>query len=160
MKVKPLSPHVGAEVGDVDLTRPLAPEQVNGIKEALARHGVIFFRDQPIDLEMHRRFAMHFGELHIHVGGEGTASKPDEKYPEARRQHFDANSKRVSGEVWHTDQSCAAIQAARELYSCAETEFGDGWFAVDVSGETLSKTARDHWRRRETFPSGIRGRSP
>src|SRR5213082_2568873 len=23
---------------------------------------------------------------------------------------------------------------------------GEDWFAVDVSGETLSKTARDHWR--------------
>ena len=107
--VTPITPHIGAEVGNVDLTKPLTPEQVSGIKDALARHGVIFFREQPIDLEMHRRFAMYFGELHIHVGGEGTASKPDEKYPEARRQHFDANSKRVSGEVWHTDQSCAAI---------------------------------------------------
>ena len=107
--VTPLSPHVGAEIGNVDLTRPLTGEQVNDIKNALAGHGVIFFREQPIDLEMHRRFAMYFGELHIHVGGEGTASKPDEKYPEARRQHFDANSKRVSGEVWHTDQSCAAV---------------------------------------------------
>jgi len=109
LTVTPLSPHVGAEIGNVDLTKPLSPEQVSGIKDALGRHGVVFFREQPIDLEMHRRFAQYFGELHIHVGGEGTASKPDEKYPEARRQHFDANSKRVSGEVWHTDQSCAAI---------------------------------------------------
>lgn len=107
--VSPLSPHVGAEIGNVDLTKPLASDQVKAIKDALAAHGVIFFREQPIDLEMHRRFAQYFGELHIHVGGEGTASKPDEKYPEARRQHFDADSKRVSGEVWHTDQSCAAI---------------------------------------------------
>jgi taurine dioxygenase len=107
--VTPLSPHVGAEIGNIDLTRPLAPEQVGELKDALARHGVIFFRDQAIDLAMHRRFALYFGELHVHVGGEGTASKPDEQYPEARRQHFDANSKRVSGEVWHTDQSCAAV---------------------------------------------------
>jgi taurine dioxygenase len=107
--VKPLSPHVGAEIDDIDLTRPLSPQQVQELKDALAKHGVIFFHGQPIDLEMHRRFCRYFGELHIHVGGKGTASKPDEKYPEARRQHFDANSKRVSGEVWHTDQSCADI---------------------------------------------------
>ena len=48
-------------------------------------------------------------QMHIHVGGEGTASKPDEKYPEVRKQHFHRDSKRVSGEVWHTDQSCAAV---------------------------------------------------
>jgi len=109
ISVKPLSPHIGAEIGNVDLTKPLSAEQVSDISDALARHGVIFFREQPLDLEMQRRFALYFGELHIHVGGEGTASKPDAQYPEARRQHFDANSRRVSGEVWHTDQSCAAI---------------------------------------------------
>jgi taurine dioxygenase len=107
--VRPLSPHVGAEIGDVDLTRPLTAEQVKEMNDALGRHGVLFFHDQPIELEQHRRFAACFGELHIHVGGEGTASKPDEQYPEVRKQHFTRNSKRVSGEVWHTDQSCAEI---------------------------------------------------
>ena len=107
--VTPLSPHVGAEIGGIDLTRALSPQQVKDLTDALAKHGVIFFHDQPIDLEMHRRFCMYFGSLHIHVGGKGTASKPDETYPEARRQHFDAKSKRVSGEVWHTDQSCADV---------------------------------------------------
>ena len=31
---------------------------------------------------------------------------------------------------YRQDQSCAAINAARELYSCHEVEFGDGWFAI------------------------------
>ena len=107
--ITPLSPCVGAEIGNIDLTQPLSPEQVSALKDALGRYCVLFFREQPIDLAAHRRFAQYFGELHIHVGGEGTASKPDPNYPEARVQHFDRNSKRVSGEVWHTDQSCAAI---------------------------------------------------
>jgi alpha-ketoglutarate-dependent taurine dioxygenase len=107
--VKPLSPHVGAEIVGLDLTQPLSAQQVDELKSALGKHGVLFFHDQAIDLEMHRRFASYFGELHIHVGGEGTASKPDERYPEVRKQHFHRDSKRVSGEVWHTDQSCAAI---------------------------------------------------
>jgi taurine dioxygenase len=107
--ITPLSPCVGAEIGNIDLTQPLAQEQVSALKDALGKYCVLFFREQPIDLAAHRRFAQYFGELHIHVGGEGTASKPDPNYPEARVQHFDRNSKRVSGEVWHTDQSCAAI---------------------------------------------------
>jgi len=107
--IRPLSPCVGAEIGNIDLTEPLAQDQVGALKDALGKYCVLFFREQPIDLEAHRRFAQYFGELHIHVGGEGTASKPDPDYPEARVQHFDRNSKRVSGEVWHTDQSCAAI---------------------------------------------------
>lgn len=31
---------------------------------------------------------------------------------------------------YRQDQSCAAINQARELYSCDEVAFGDGWFAV------------------------------
>jgi alpha-ketoglutarate-dependent taurine dioxygenase len=61
ISVKPLSPHIGAEIGDVDLTKPLSAEQVSDIRDALARHGVIFFREQPLDLEMHRRFALCYG---------------------------------------------------------------------------------------------------
>lgn len=109
IQVTPLSPHVGAEIAGVDLQAPLTNRQVDELHEALIRHLVIFFRDQPIDFDAHSRFARYFGELHVHVGGDGTASGKVEGHPAIRRQHFDANSKRVSGEVWHTDQSCADL---------------------------------------------------
>ena len=109
INVTPLSPHIGAEISGIDLREPLSNRQVEEVHEALMRHLVIFFHDQPIDFVAHKRFASYFGELHIHVGGEGTASSMIDGYPEIRHQHFDANSKRVSGEVWHTDQSCAPI---------------------------------------------------
>jgi taurine dioxygenase len=107
--VEPCTPHVGAEIGNIDLRETLSNRQVDELHKALLDHGVIFFREQPISFEQHRKLAMYFGELHIHVGGKGTASKPEDGYPEIRRQHFDAKSKRVSGEVWHTDQSCADV---------------------------------------------------
>ena len=47
--------------------------------------------------------------LTVHVGGYGTASKVVPGHPAIRKQYFDANSKRVSGEEWHSDQSCAEI---------------------------------------------------
>jgi taurine dioxygenase len=109
ISVTPSTPHIGAEIGNIDLTRPLSNRQVQEVYEALLEYGVIFFRNQEIDFEQHTRFAQYFGQLHIHVGGEGTASKTMEDYPAIRRQHFDQNSKRVSGESWHTDQTCADI---------------------------------------------------
>ncbi|MDZ5619880.1 hypothetical protein [Nocardioides bizhenqiangii] len=33
-------------------------------------------------------------------------------------------------QAYRQDQSCAAINQARELYSCHEVAFGDGWFAI------------------------------
>jgi taurine dioxygenase len=105
----PSTPHIGAEIGNIDLAKPLSNRQVDEIYKALVKFGVIFFRDQPISFDQHVAFARQFGPLHVHVGGDGTASQMVEGHPEVRKQHFDGNSKRVSGEVWHTDQSCAAI---------------------------------------------------
>jgi len=107
--VEPSSPCIGAEIGNVDLTKPLSSQQVHEIRTALLKYQVIFFRDQPIDLDAHRAFAGNFGKLHVHVGGKGTASQSLPEHPEVRLQHFDKDSKRVAGEVWHTDQSCAPI---------------------------------------------------
>lgn len=107
--VSPSTPHVGAEIGNVDLTRPLSNHQVKELHDAIVAYGVIFFRDQKIDFEAHERFVRYFGEPHVHVGGKGTASQMIPGHPAIRKQYFDANSKRVSGEGWHSDQSCAEI---------------------------------------------------
>jgi taurine dioxygenase len=98
IRVTRLSPHLGAEIGDIDLTQPLSNRQVHDLHEALTENLVIFFRDQPIDFAAHRALARHFGELHIHVGGDGTSSKNSADHPEIRVQHFVETSTRVSGE--------------------------------------------------------------
>jgi len=53
--VTPLSPACGAEVGGVDLTRPLSQETVRAIKDAWAQHLVLVFRGQSIDQEQQLR---------------------------------------------------------------------------------------------------------
>jgi taurine dioxygenase len=108
ISVTPLTPHIGAEIGQIDLTRPLSNREVTELHDAFAEFGVIFFRDQPIDLAQHVALARHFGELHLHVGP-STESKPLPDHPEIRMLHFDETSEKVAGERWHTDQSCAAI---------------------------------------------------
>ena len=108
IKVTPITPHIGAEIGNIDLTKPLSNREVEELHQAFAEHQVIFFRNQPIDHEAHKALACHFGELHIHVGP-STESKPLPGQPEIRALHFDENSEKVAGERWHTDQSCAAI---------------------------------------------------
>jgi alpha-ketoglutarate-dependent taurine dioxygenase len=105
--VTPCSPNIGAEIGNIDLTRPLSNRQVDEVHDAIIAHGVIFFRNQKIDFESHERLVRYFGEPHVHVGGKGTASKTVPGHPAIRKQYFDASSKRVSGEEWQSDQSCA-----------------------------------------------------
>lgn len=107
--VTPVSPNIGAEIGNIDLMQPLSNRQVQELHQAIADHLVIFFRDQKIDHDHQKALGRHFGKLHISVGGDATNSKALAEDPEVRALHFDANSERVSGETWHTDQSCAAI---------------------------------------------------
>ena len=103
----PASPQIGAEIGALDLTRPLSNKQVEELHDAFARYQVLFFRDQKISLDDQIRLAGYFGRLGKHVGG-STISKTTEN-PLVRRFHYDETSKQISGENFHSDQSCAAI---------------------------------------------------
>jgi len=77
------------------LAKPLSNRQVDEL------HQVLFFRDQPVDIEAHKRLGRYFGELHIHPNTPGP-----EGHLEILPIHADANSKRVNGEYWHSDVSC------------------------------------------------------
>ena len=46
IEVKKLTPHIGAEIGGVDLSRPLGNQQFQEVHDALMENLVIFFRDQ------------------------------------------------------------------------------------------------------------------
>lgn len=107
--VTPSSPHVGAEIGNVDLTKPLSNREVKEVRDAINAHGVVFFRGQNIDFDDHERFVRYFGEPHVHAGGKSTASEAVPGHPALRKQYFNENSARISGETWHSDQSCAEI---------------------------------------------------
>ena len=95
--VKQISPHVGAEIGNVDLTRTLTNHEVDQIHDAIIAHGVIFFREQNITPADHERFIKYFGEPHVHVGGKNTASQAVPGFPALNKQAFNKDSPRVSG---------------------------------------------------------------
>ncbi|PPR11490.1 MAG: Alpha-ketoglutarate-dependent taurine dioxygenase [Alphaproteobacteria bacterium MarineAlpha11_Bin1] len=109
INIKKCSPHIGAEIGGVDLTSPLTNSETEEILFAVNEFGVVFFREQKMDPESQDRFVRYFGEPHVHVGGKSTASKPVAGYPALRKQHFNQKSPRISGEAWHSDQSCTDI---------------------------------------------------
>jgi taurine dioxygenase len=94
----PVTPRIGANVEGISLAEPLTNRQVDDLRRALAEHQVLFFRDQPLDEESHKRLGRYFGDLHIHPNTPGPAG-----HPEILPIHADANSKRVNGEFWHSD---------------------------------------------------------
>ena len=105
--VKAASPHIGAEIGDIDLTRPLDERQLAQVRAAFTQYQVLFFRDQRISFDDQIRFAGYFGSLGTHAG-KTTISKPTDN-ASVRAFHYDEHSQFISGENFHSDQSCAAI---------------------------------------------------
>lgn len=108
--IQPLSVHIGAQIGGVNLAEPLTADQVAAIRGAILEWRVVFFRDQSLDHQQHIDFARQFGETtsgHVVFGG-------DETYPEiysiakertANRNRNQALLRPWSG--WHTDITAA-----------------------------------------------------
>jgi taurine dioxygenase len=99
--VNKLTPLIGAEIGNVDLARPLGNRTLDEIHRALAENLVIFFRDQDVTPEQHLAFGRLFGDLHIHP-----AAPAAEGHRELMIIHADEKSPRANGEGWHSDVSC------------------------------------------------------
>ena len=76
ISVIPLTPAIGAEIGNVDL-RSVGDSQIESIRAALLEHQVIFFRDQDLDQEQHIAFARHFGDLEIHPATPSGQANPE-----------------------------------------------------------------------------------
>jgi alpha-ketoglutarate-dependent taurine dioxygenase len=64
--IRPLQPHIGAEISGVELTQPISDPTRDAIKNAILKYKVVFFRDQHIDKEQHADFARQFGLLYTH----------------------------------------------------------------------------------------------
>jgi taurine dioxygenase len=101
ISVDKLTPIIGAEIGGVDLSKPLGNHQMAEVHRALAENLVIFFRDQHMAPAQHLAFGRNFGELHTHP-----AAPSHPEHPELMIIHADKNSPRANGEGWHSDVSC------------------------------------------------------
>jgi taurine dioxygenase len=125
INVRPVTPTIGAEVLGVDLG-DLDDPTFAVIRDALVRHQVIFFRDQDISVEAHKAFGARFGELDVHPNDPGL-----EGHPEVMIIHADEKSKRVAGEMWHSDVSCVAEPPMGSILRMFEvpTHGGDTLFA-------------------------------
>jgi taurine dioxygenase len=102
IELKKVTPHCGAEVRGVDLSRPLDADTAAALERALAENCVLFFRDQTMTPEQHKALGRSFGELHLHPAWPRLV----EGHPEIMEIYADDKSKRVAGEDWHSDVSC------------------------------------------------------
>ncbi|MDX1375282.1 MAG: TauD/TfdA family dioxygenase [Burkholderiales bacterium] len=114
--VRRIAGALGAEVGGVDLSRPLAPETRAALRAAWLEHQVLFFRDQPLTPAQFMAFARAFGTPIEYPFVQGIEGFP-EIIEVKKLEHESANF----GGIWHTDTAylerppMASMLLAREI---------------------------------------------
>jgi taurine dioxygenase len=136
----PIAGALGAEIGGVDLSRPLDADVVQAIRKALLDHLVIFFRDQDLTPASYMAFAEAFGtpiEYPLLRGIEG--------YPFiteiVKLEHETTNF----GGMWHSDTTYLDIPPMGSMLYALEVppHGGDTLFANQyLAYETLSAPLR------------------
>ena len=155
LQAEPILPRFGAECSGLDLTRPLAPEEVKQVTDAMDTWGVTVWRDTGMNDEQHVEFSRNFGFL------ERVPKREGAKMRLPFRELFDASNLNVEGEItqdpaaiqyrkgdrlWHTD---SAFLEKRTSYSIllahqVPSEGGETWFADTRSAyEDLPQETKD-----------------
>ena len=173
--VTPTHPEFVAEIGGVDVARPLKPTDRQVIEDAINRYAVVVFRGQTLDDERQVAFAGNFGPIESsalklrhrdikhriessqvadisNLDGDGNVMKPD------ARRRLDG----LANRLWHTDASFRAVPGALSMLYAhvipeegGDTEFADMRAAYDALPEAKKKELEglvaEHsiWRSRE-----------
>lgn len=145
--IQPLTPHIGAEIEGVDLSRPLSQSQQDEIRQAWLDWQVLVFRNQELTREQHKEFGRSFGPLHVHPL-HTSAEYQGGHDPEILVIKTTQKSKYTSGDGWHTDVSCdekppmASMLYIKEIPECGsggDTLFADMYRAYETLSERMQK---------------------
>jgi taurine dioxygenase len=141
LELAPLTPTIGVEIQNIDLSRPLTPALLGDLRAALLEWKVLFFRDQNISTEQHLDFARNFGTLEEHPFA---PHKPG--YPEVLAITHDRDNKGKEN-TWHSDvtwrvePSLGSVLRAIEVPEVGgDTLFADMYAAYEgLSDEVKAK---------------------
>lgn len=97
LKLRRLTPAIGATVEGLDLAAPLTDEHVADIRDALGEHLVLFFEEQTLTPIQQRDFAARFGPLYLHPFYAGHDEAPEIMILEHDADH------RANSDRWHND---------------------------------------------------------
>jgi alpha-ketoglutarate-dependent taurine dioxygenase len=170
----PVTNDFAAEIGDIDLHHPLAADDLQGVRDALARYAVLFFPAQDLSAEQHMAFAAHFGPLERSLQVTMSRGQPLRLREEvADIANLDANGQlwqkdsrmrvfqMMANRLWHTDSSFNApsgyvsLLYARSVSPIGgHTQFADLRAAYDTP---LHYAPRHRIRRHALAPRHAKG---
>ncbi len=154
----PVTPDFAAEVGDVDLSKPLSAEDADAIQAAFLKYAVLVFPGQQLNSDQHVSFAEQFGPLEVNINtyqDEVKADRIDSRISDVSNLDHEnellpaQSRKRTSGlanRLWHTDSIFRHVPARASLLYArivapigGLTEFTDMRAAWDALPEELRR---------------------
>jgi alpha-ketoglutarate-dependent 2,4-dichlorophenoxyacetate dioxygenase len=175
--VSPMTPSFAAEIGDVDLTKPLDNADFEAIQQAFWTYSVLIFPEQHLTPDQHLAFAAKWGPIEQsrtldpnatpmrYTGAFADISNLNVEgriWSETSRQRM----YKLGNKLWHTDSSFKRLPSLTSLlYSRkiapigGHTEFADQRAAYDAlpgaMKQKLEGLVAEHWiahsRRRTGF---------
>lgn len=160
VRVQPAGPVIGAEISGIDLREELDETTIAQLRQALLKHKVLFFRDQPISDADQIRFSRYFGKITpAHPITNGLAQQPEimenvksikrvreSDLNEIEQQQLRANSKQRRTRGWHTDITFVANPTSITFLRGVEVpEFGGDtlWVNLEALYDSLSPAIQE-----------------
>ena len=155
--VHPITPTFAAEIGDIDLGKPVPAADIAAIKAAFTRYAVLVFPDQGFSDESHLDFARHFGPLETTVFKLRADHKMRLHENLADVGNLDAEDRilktddrvrlyQLGNRLWHTDSSfkrvpayCSILHGRAIPPIGGHTEFADLRAAYDALPEDTKR---------------------
>lgn len=174
ISVHPVTPTFGAEIGDIDLSRPMAAGDLDAIKEAFWKYAVLIFPEQQLSQDQHLEFARCFGPLETSIGAYRSdtplrlrADIADVSNLNHKNQVWGKDSRlrmfQLGNRIWHTDSSFKRIPALTSLLYArsippvgGHTEFADQRAAYDALPETTKQSLQGLIAEHSIFHSRAR----
>jgi alpha-ketoglutarate-dependent 2,4-dichlorophenoxyacetate dioxygenase len=153
----PVTPTFAAEIGDVDLSKPLDPSEISEVKDAFSKYAVLIFPDQRLSQDRHLDFAKYFGPLETTIALFRKDSQlrvpkefADVSNLDPENQVWGKDSRQrmfqFGNRLWHTDSSFKRLPARASLLYArtippigGHTEFADERAAYDALPEETKR---------------------
>jgi alpha-ketoglutarate-dependent 2,4-dichlorophenoxyacetate dioxygenase len=173
----PVTAEFACEIGDVDLSQPLAQADFRAIQAAFWKYAVLIFPGQHLTQDQHLAFSQRFGPVETErtLDPKATPTRLSGSFAEISNLAADGkiwaeNSRqrmyKAGNRLWHTDSSfklrpglCSLLYARSIAPLGGHTEFADQRAAYDAlpaaMKDDLSGLVAEHWiatsRRRSGF---------
>jgi taurine dioxygenase len=108
MEIRPWSPHTGAEVLGVDLTRPVPAAQQEAMNRAFVERSVLVIRDQALTPQQVLDAVGLFGTVFPQQNTRFAIPDCPQIHYVSNQDRFPDGRRYIPGDGWHTDHSNAA----------------------------------------------------